>query len=110
MLLYINDYEGIMTNVNIKNAFSKILMMGNSGDIMFNTFINSPLEFDIPVSSMDEIKVSFIYPDGTQPDFRNFEHSFTLRITERQSKPARTGLSSHKMTYIEGLEDLSITK
>jgi len=108
MLLYINDYEGIMTNVNISNAFSKILMMGNSGDIMFNTFINSPLEFDIPINSMDEMKVSFLYPDGTQPDFRNFDHSFTLRITERQTTPVRTGLNSHKITEIEGIEEYSI--
>ena len=108
MLLYLNDYEGIMTNVNIMNAFSKILMMGNSGDIMFNTFINSPLEFDIPVSTMDEIKVSFLYPDGSQPDFRNFDHSFTLRITERHSTPVRTGLNSKKITRIEGLEENAI--
>ena len=109
MLLYVNDYEGInMTNSNIDNAFSKILMIGNSGDVMFNTFINSPLEFDIPLSSINEIKVKFTFPDSSLPDFRNFDHSFTMRIVERIIKPTRTGLNSHKITYIDSLKDFAI--
>ena len=105
MLLYINDYEGIQTNTSITNPFSKILMIGISGDVMFNTFVNSPLEFDIPISSVDEFNISFIYPDGSQPDFRNFDHSFTLRITERISELVNTNLCSKKITYTEGLVD-----
>ena len=111
MLLYVNDYEGIiMTNANIDNAFSKILMIGNSGDIMFNTFINSPLEFDIPLSSLNELKIKFAFPDNSLPDFRNFDHSFTMRIVERITKPIRTGLNSHKITYIDSMKDIAIHK
>jgi len=106
MLLYINDYEGIQTNTSLSNPFSKILMMGISGDVMFNTFVNSPLEFDIPISSVDEFNISFVFPDGSLPDFRNFEHSFTLRITERISQPDDTQLDSKKVTYTGGLIDL----
>lgn len=103
LLLYLNDFEGIYTNSNIANAFSKILMNGTSGEIMFNSFVNSPLEFDIPLSTISELKVQFTYPDGTIPDFRNFEHSFTLRIVERISRPVKTGLSSHKINYMDSL-------
>jgi hypothetical protein len=108
LLLYINDFEGVQTNSNLTNSFSKILMMGNSGDIMFNTFVNSPLEFDIPISSIDEFQVKFLYPDGSLPDFRNFDHSMTLRITERIGRPIRTGLNSRKINYTEGLKDRAI--
>jgi len=108
MLLYVNDYEGIQTNSNLDNSFSKILMIGNSGDIMFNTFVNSPLEFDIPIGLINEIKIKFLYPDGTLPDFRNFDHSFTFRITERITKPKHTGLNSRKTNYIEGLKEMAI--
>ena len=103
MLLYINDYEGIQTNTSLTNPFSKILMMGISGDVMFNTFVNSPLEFDIPISSVDEFNISFVFPNGSLPDFRNFEHSFTLRITERISQPDDTQLDSNKVTYTDSL-------
>ena len=109
MLLYINDYEGIQTNTSLSNPFSKILMMGISGDVMFNTFVNSPLEFDIPISSVDEFNISFVFPDGSLPDFRNFEHSFTLRITERISQPDDTQIDSKKVTYTGGLIDMNVS-
>ena len=108
LLLYINDFEGIQTNNNINNAFSKIAMIGNSGDVMFNTFINSPLEFDIPLNSFDEINVSFIFPDGSKPDFRNFDHSFTLRITEKINKVNRTGLNSQKISVLDMIKEINI--
>jgi hypothetical protein len=105
LLLYINDFEGIVTNADFDNAFSKILLTGNSGDIMFNTFVNSPLEFDTPVSSLEQLKIRFLFPDGTLPDFRNFDHSFTLRVVEKLTKPYNTRLDPNKITYTQSLID-----
>lgn len=106
MLLYLNDFEGVIMNRDFDNPFSKILLVGNSGDIMFNTFINSPLEFDIPVSSLEQLKVKFMFPDGSLPDFRNFDHSFTLRIVEKITKPYNTRINPNKTTYEKTLIDL----
>lgn len=108
LLLYVNDYEGVQTNSNLDNSFSKILMTGNSGDILFNTFVNSPLEFDIPINSIDEVQIKFLYPDGSSPDFRNFDHSMTFRVTERIGRPSRTGLNSKKITYMDGLKEYTL--
>ena len=44
------------------------------------------------------------YPDGTLPDFRNIDHSFTLRITEMVNYPRGTGLNSKKTTFLETLK------
>jgi hypothetical protein len=108
ILMYLNDYENIYTTNNFNNAFAKILMKGNSGDILYNTFIkHSPLIFDIPLKTLNELKISYLFPDGTSPDFRNLEHSFTLKIVERLSKPTRTGLNSMKMNYLDSLKELS---
>ena len=103
MLLYLNDFEGLINDKDFDNSFSKILLMGNSGDIMFNTFVNSPLEFDIPISSLEQLKVKFLFPDGTPPDFRNFDHSFTLRIVEKITKPNKSRLNPNKTTYEDSL-------
>ena len=103
LLLYLNDFEGVVNDKDFDNSFSKILLMGNPGDIMFNTFVNSPLEFDIPISSLEQLKVKFQFPDGTLPDFRNFDHSFTLRIVEKISKPNKTKLNPNKISYEESL-------
>lgn len=108
LFMYLNDFEGIITNTSEDNAFSKILMAGNSGDIMFNTFVNSPLEFDIPISSINQFKIKFLYPDGKKPNFRNFDHSFTLRIIEKISRPRRTNIISKKETYIDALIDKNL--
>ena len=72
---------------------------------MFNTFISSPLEFDNPISLFNELKVNFRYGDGTSPNFRNFDHSFTLRITERITTPKRTQIVSKKINYLESIID-----
>ena len=44
ILMYLNDIEYIYTNTNLDNAFAKILLSGNPGDILFNTFISQPLD------------------------------------------------------------------
>jgi hypothetical protein len=108
ILMYLNNYENIFTTNNFNNAFAKILMNGNQGDILYNTFIkHSPLIFDIPLKTLNELKISYLYPDGSSPDFRNLEHSFTLKIIERLSKPTRTGLNSMKMNYLDTLKELA---
>ena len=106
LLLYVNDFEGIITSKEFDNAFSKILLIGNPGDIMFNTFINVPLEFDFPVFSMDQLKIKFLFPDGSVPDFRNFDHSFTLMVVEKITKPINTKLNANSQTYEKSLIDI----
>lgn len=103
-LLYINNYEHVLNNSNLSPAFAKILLSGNPGDILYNTFINFPLEFDIPISTLNEITIKITYPDGSLPDFRNINHSFTLKITELVSFPKNTGLNSRKTNFIESLK------
>ena len=52
----------------------------------------------------NELKIKIMYPDGTLPDFRNIDHSFTLRITEMVNYPRGTGLNSKKTTFLETLK------
>lgn len=103
VFMYINDFEGIISNTDTENPFAKILLSGYTGDVMFNTFISSPLEFDNPISLFNDLKVTFKYADGTAPNFRNFDHSFTLRITERITTPKRTQMVSKKINYNESI-------
>ena len=106
MLMYINDFENVYSNYN--NAFSKIIMKGNPGDTIYNGHLRSVYELDIPLKSLNELKIKFLYPDGTLPDFRNLNHSFTLKIVERLSKPVRTGLNSMKTTYIDSIKEYAL--
>lgn len=104
ILMYINDYENILNNSNQPTAFAKILLSGSPGDILFNTFVNYPLEFDFPISTVNQFSIYFTYPDGTLVDFRNMEHSFTLRIIEKISKPYNTGINSKDTSFYETIK------
>ena len=106
-LLYINDFELVNNNSNLIPCFAKILLSGSPNDILYNTFINYPLEFDFPISTLNELKIKITYGDGNFPDFRNIEHSFTLKVVERLSKPSRTGLNSMKINYLDSLKEVA---
>ena len=105
-LLYLNDYELVSNTSNQENAFAKILLSGQPGDILFNTFINYPLEFDFPISTLNELQIKILYPDGTYHDFRNIYHSFTLRITELVNYPKNTGINSKKTTFLNTMKEI----
>jgi len=107
-LLYINDYELVYNNSSELPSFAKILLSGSPGDVLYNTFINYPLEFDFPVSTLNEIKIKITYGDGTLPDFRNIDHSFTLKITEFINYPRNTGINSKNTNFIETLKTLDV--
>ena len=106
-LLYLNDYELVTNTSNQSTAFAKILLSGQPGDVLFNTFINYPLEFDFPLSTLNELQINILYPDGTSPDFRNIDHSFTLRITEVVNYPKNTGINSKKSTFLNTMKEIA---
>jgi len=103
ILMYINDYECVINNSNQPTAFAKILLSSNPGDVLFNTFVNYPLEFDFPISTLNELNIKFTYPDGKLVDFRNIDHSFTLRIIEKFTKAYNTGINSKDTSYYDTL-------
>lgn len=106
LLMHLNDYECIVSNTNVSSCFAKILLTGTPGDIQFNTFINHPMEFDIPISTLSELRVKFTFPDGSLPDFRNLNNSFTLRIVEQISVSRNTGINSKKTNHLETMKEI----
>lgn len=107
-LLYINDFELVNNNSTELPCFAKILMSGLPGDILYNTFINYPLEFDFPVPTLNELKIKITYGDGSLPDFRNIDHSFTLKITELVNFPRNTGVNSKKTNYLQTMKEFAL--
>ncbi len=105
LLMMLNDYENIYMDDG--NCFSKILMNGNPGDMLYDSFVCTPLIFEIPIKTLNELKIKYVFPNGNKPDFRNLNHSFTLKITERVSRPTRTGLNSMKTNYLNSLKELA---
>jgi len=106
-LLYINDFELVQNISNVPISFAKILLTGLPGDVLYNTFVNYPYEFDFPLATLIELQIKITYPDGTLPDFRNINHSFTLRITELVNTPRNTGINSKNTTFFQTMKELA---
>lgn len=103
-LMYLNDIEYVYSNNNLKSAFAKIQLSGNPGDILFNTFINSPNNIyykDFPIPTLTEISIKYTYPDGSRINFRNINHSFMLKITEELLQNDNTYLNSQNISIMD---------
>jgi hypothetical protein len=103
-LMYLNDIEYIYSNNNLKSSFGKIQLSGNPGDILFNTFVPVPNDIyykEFPISTLIQLKIKFTYPDGSRINFRNINHSFTLKITEENMQNDNTYLNSQNISVID---------
>ena len=97
ILMYLNDIEYIYNNNNLPSSFAKILLSGTPGDILFNTYVKYPdniYSSSFPINTLTDINVLFLYPDGTNVNFRNINHSFVLKITEEKLQNDDTYLNS----------------
>jgi len=100
-LMYLNDIDYIQMPNSLNSAFSKILLNGSSGDILFNTFVPTPentYSKYFPISELSQLTISFAYSDGTSINFRNINHSFTLQITEEHYLNDDTYLNSNNIS------------
>jgi hypothetical protein len=110
-LMYLNDIEYIYSNNNLKSPFAKIQLSGNPGDILFNTFIRTPSNIyykGFPISTLSELTIKFTYPDGTRINFRNINHSFTLKITEELIQNDNTYLNSQNISVINEFKNAQL--
>ena len=104
IIMYLNNIEYIYFNNNLNAGFAKIALNGNPGDILFNTYVPTPDNIYCkvyPISSLTDITVNFVYPDGSPINFRNINHSFTLKITEEHIENDTINLNSQSTTYID---------
>ena len=79
----------------VKDAFSKILLVGVPGKICFNTFVCTPKIFYEPIQELSQLTLSFYAPDGELYDFNGLNHSFTLEITTLDELPNDTHVNTH---------------
>lgn len=97
IMMHLNNYESIISNSPQGSCFAKVLLTGSPGDAIFNTYINYPVEFDIPIKSLNQFNISFTFADGTKPNFNNLNHSFTLLITEELFSNNSIGKNSNNI-------------
>ena len=98
-LLYLNNLESVILNNGLESCFAKILLAGTQGDIIYNSFVNSPIEFDTPIPTISELNIKITDSKGNIINFENTNFSFTIRIYELISKPKGTGKFSKDTSF-----------
>jgi hypothetical protein len=107
-LMYLNNIEFI-NNINLPTAFAKILLSGNQGDYLFNTFVKQSSDTyspSFPIHEITNLNISFLFSDGSIPDFRNINHSFTLKIVEEIIQSNDIQRNSNHTNYINEMKRL----
>ena len=97
--------ESVILNNGIESCFAKVLLTGTQGDVIYNSFVNSPIEFEVPIPTISDINVKITDSKGEIIDFENTDFSFTIRIFELVSKPKGTGKFSNDVSFIKEFID-----
>ena len=79
--------------------FCKILLPGVQGDVVFNSFVNNPVELDLPIPTLSELNIKITDNYGNIIDFENTNFSFTLRIFQLLSSPVDTGKLANDTSF-----------
>jgi hypothetical protein len=104
-----NDVEYVYLSNNLPSAFSKILLDGNPGDILFNTHVKHPSNVyskSFPIPILTDLHIKFLYPDGSKVNFRNLDHSLTLNIIEEKIQNNNTYQNSKTISLLEEFKKL----
>lgn len=89
--------EGLNNNNNPNGPayFYKFLINQPSGNFLFNTFVNSPVYFNPPIRSLNELKLSLVYPNGGLVNMGNLNYSLTFEITTINNLPENTNVNTN---------------
>jgi hypothetical protein len=79
---------------SVSNIFAKILLSGNPGKVLFDSFVNMPSDYNEPIKEVSSIDFSFFNYNGTLYDFNGLDHSFTLEVVELLTRPYDINVSS----------------
>lgn len=79
----------------VSEAFAKILLCDIPGKVLFNTYVNTPIYYEDPLSQLDTLEIEFLTPDGILFDFFGIDHSFMLEIVTVNDIPEGTGISAN---------------
>lgn len=81
-------------NENLGDVFSRIVLSEPPGNMLFNTFITVPKEFNPPLRSLKDLYFQVKRTDGILFNFKDIDYSLSLRITEIVDRIVNSEISS----------------
>jgi hypothetical protein len=81
-------------NETVGDIFSRIVLREPPGNMMFDTFVSVPKEFNPPLRSLKDITLEVKRSDGILFNFKDMDYSCSLRIVEVIDRISNTEFSS----------------
>jgi hypothetical protein len=100
-LLYLNNFESVILNNGLDSSFAKILLSGKQGDIIYNSFVNNPVEFEKPITTLSDVNIKVTDSKGNIVNFENTNFSFTIRLFEITTLPKGTRKIANNTSFIK---------
>ena len=79
----------------IKNFFYKINLGNKLDDIVYNTYDDTPIFYNDPISHVNTLTLDITAPDGSYYDFNSQNHSFVLEIVTYDPIPEETSIRNN---------------
>jgi hypothetical protein len=99
--MVMEQYGTMKFQDKVDDVLAKIQLSADSGAILFNTFISTPVVFvESPLRELSELVFSFRNKDNSYYQFLDKEHSFTIEIIEYVDIHDKSQLSS-----VRGVDD-----
>lgn len=76
----------------IKDYFYRINLSGRLNEIVYDSFVDTPIFYNDPVDHLHTLTIDIQTPDGEYYDFNDINHSFTLEIVTYDPIPEETNL------------------
>ena len=81
-------------NQGLGDVFSRIVLSEPPGNMLFNTFVTVPKEFNPPLRYLKEISFKVKRTDGILFNFKDIDYSLSLRIIEVVDRIINSEISS----------------
>lgn len=93
----------VNSNDDVENAFAKIMLTGQPGSVLFDTFVTNTKNFEDPFRVIDDINIKVLRPNGKPFQFNGANFSFTLEIKEYVDRLRHANLSTQRNAVDRGL-------
>ena len=67
---------------DVSDVFAQILLSESPGNVIFNSFVSVPYQFDPLLPTIDSFEIKVLYTDSNLYDFKDTDFSITLKVTE----------------------------
>lgn len=82
-------------NPNGVPYFYKILLQGDPGTVMYNTYVDNPIYFNPPLKYLEYFDFTFLSSTGLEFEFYGINNSMTFEITTITNSPENTNLATY---------------